>query len=150
MFFDFNNEIKVFEIDRSFKVVEILPIRGEDFDISPYTLSDFVVTRYTQGLNLLFFYEEERKGMYSIDLGENIANLDYSSGKPSLKDWTLMYGREENTFKGARGHNLFAGAAYSLNHVGTDENFMYLMSLDTQRVSLRQGLIDSNGYAYTT
>lgn len=105
-----------------------MPIKGEDFDIKPFVLSEFVVTRYTTGLNLLFFYEEEKRGMYSIDLGENLANLDYSTGKPVLNDWTLMYGKKENTFKGAKGHNLFVGAAYSPSHVATDENMLYLLS----------------------
>lgn len=106
IFFMADNQIKVFVIGSSSVISELKSIDGEELDINPFELSDFTVTKFTGGFDLLFMYESKKRGMYSFDLGENLADVDITSGKPELSEWKIMYDEKSNTFRGGRGHNL--------------------------------------------
>lgn len=136
-------------IGSSKTISELKSIDGGELGINPFTLSDFTVTKFTGGFDLLFMYESEKRGMYSFDLGENLVDVDSSSGSPKIESWNIMYNGKTNTFRGGRGHNLLKAAQYSRTSIEHEQNYIYMLSLDTSRMNLRQGHIDSNGYVYT-
>lgn len=157
-----NNGTEIFPYMITMKFEEaiidsLLPINGTTIDFefsrtSPIEWSDFNIMGFTEHLCLLMIYEEGERGLFTISLTDELKEDSDILLKKEF--WNLKYSPEDNHYGGSPGTVYLASSRLNehylkkQNLIDINEKSLFYLGMDDFELNLRQGLVDTEGYAY--